>query len=46
MDAKNKPMVERIHVDSTADTGSAVEAMDSMDAAISEFPTSVTVTTE
>ena len=44
-DAKGKPMVERVHVDSTAtDTTSAVEAMDNMDAAISEFPTSVTVT--
>tara|TARA_Y100001951_G_scaffold84922_1_gene74567 strand:+ start:186 stop:434 length:249 start_codon:yes stop_codon:yes gene_type:complete len=44
-DAKGKPMVERVHVDSTAtDTTSAAEAMDNMDAAISEFPTSVTVT--
>ena len=46
-DAKGKPMVERVHVDSTAaDTTSAVEAMDNMDAAISEFPTSVTIQSE
>ena len=46
-DAKGKPMVERVHVDSTAtDTTSAVEAMDNMDAAISEFPTSVTIQAE
>ena len=46
-DAKGKPMVERVHVDSTAtDTTSAAEAMDNMDAAISEFPTTVTVTSE
>jgi len=46
-DAKGKPMVERVHVDSTvADTTSAAEAMDNIDAAISEFPTTVTVTSE
>ena len=45
MDAKNKPMVERVHVDSTAaDTTSAAEAMDNIEALIEEFPTSVTVT--
>ena len=46
MDAKNKPMVERVHVDSTADTTSAVEAMDNMDAAISEFSTTITASPE
>tara|TARA_R100001510_G_C7590048_1_gene160066 strand:- start:620 stop:868 length:249 start_codon:yes stop_codon:yes gene_type:complete len=46
-DAKGKPMVERVHVDSTAtDTTSAAEAMDNMDTAISEFPTSVTIQAE
>jgi len=46
-DAKGKPMVERVHVDSTAtDTTSVAEAMDNMDAAISEFPTSVTIQSE
>jgi len=47
MDAKNKPMVERIHVDSTADTGcdttSAAQAMENIETLIDEFPTSVTV---
>ena len=44
-DAKGKPMVERVHVDSTAaDTTSAAEAMDNIEALIEEFPTSVTVT--
>tara|TARA_Y100000114_G_C11734698_1_gene315508 strand:- start:123 stop:380 length:258 start_codon:yes stop_codon:yes gene_type:complete len=50
MDAKNKPMVERVHVDSTADAGgetiSAAQAMDNMETLIEEFPTSVTVTSE
>ena len=46
-DAKGKPMVERVHIDSTAaDTTSAVEAMENMDAAISEFPASVTIQPE
>ena len=45
MDAKNKPMVERVHVDSTAaDNTSAAEAMDNIETLIEEFPTSVTVT--
>jgi len=44
-DAKGKPMVERVHVDSTAaDTTSAAEAMDNIETLIEEFPTSVTVT--
>jgi len=43
-DAKGKPMVERVHVDSTADAGSAAEAMDNIETLIEEFPTSVTVT--
>ncbi len=42
MDAKNKPMVERIHVDSTADTVGAADALDNIGTLISEFPTSVT----
>ena len=50
MDAKNKPMVERVHVDSTADAGgetiSAAQAMDNMDAAISEFSTTITASPE
>ena len=46
MDAKNKPMVERVHVDSTADTTSAVEAMDNVETLIGEFPTSVTIQPE
>ena len=47
MDAKNKPMVERVHVDSTAaDTTSAAEALDNMDAAISEFSTTITASPE
>ncbi len=50
MDAKNKPMVERVHVDSTADAGgetiSAAQAMDNMETLIDEFPTTVTVTSE
>ena len=46
-DAKGKPMVERVHVDSTAaDTTSAAEAMDNMETLIDEFPTTVTVTSE
>jgi len=46
-DAKGKPMVERVHVDSTAtDTTSAAEAMDSIEALIEEFPTSVTIQAE
>jgi len=45
-DAKGKPMVERVHVDSTADTASAAEAMDNMDAAISEFSTTITASPE
>ena len=45
-DAKGKPMVERVHVDSTADAGSAAEAMDNMDAAISEFSTTITASPE
>ena len=47
MDAKNKPMVERVHVDSTAaDTTSAAEAMDNIEALIEDFPTTVTTSTE
>ena len=50
MDGKNKPMVERIHVDSTVDAGgetiSAAQAMENIETLIDEFPTSVTVTTE
>jgi len=47
MDAKNKPMVERVHVDSTAaDTTSAAEAMDNIEALIEDFPTTVTASTE
>ena len=50
MDAKNKPMVERIHVDSTADTGgetiSAAQAMDNIEALIDNFPTNVTTSPE
>ncbi len=45
-DAKGKPMVERVHVDSTADTGGAVEAMEAMENAINEFSTTVTASTE
>ena len=46
-DAKGKPMVERVHIDSTAaDTPSAVDAMDNMKTLIDEFPTTVTVTSE
>ena len=49
-DAKGKPMVERVHVDSTVDAGgetiSAAQAMDNMEALIDEFPTTVTVTSE
>jgi len=45
-DAKGKPMVERVHVDSTADTGGAVEAMEAMENAINEFSTTVTVSPE
>ena len=47
MDGKNKPMVERIHVDSTVDAGgetiSAAQAMENIETLIDEFPTSVTV---
>jgi len=47
MDAKNKPMVERVHVDSTAaDTPSAVDAMENIETLIEEFPTSVTIQSE
>ena len=47
MDAKNKPMVERVHVDSTAaDTPSAVDAMENIETLIEEFPTSVTIHSE
>ena len=47
MAAKNKPMVERVHIDSTAaDTPSAVDAMENLETLIDEFPTSVTVTQE
>jgi hypothetical protein len=46
-DAKGKPMVERVHVDSTvAETISAAQAMDNIETLIEEFPTSVTVTSE
>ena len=49
-DAKGKPMVERVHVDSTVDAGgetiSAAQAMDNMGTLIDEFPTTVTVTSE
>ena len=46
-DAKGKPMVERVHIDSTAaDTTSAVEAMENIETLIDEFPTSVTIQPE
>jgi len=47
-DAKGKPMVERVHVDSTAESDgvSAAAAMEAMEKAISEFPTSVTTSPE
>ena len=45
-DAKGKPMVERVHVDSTADTGGAAEAMEAMENAINEFSTTITASPE